>query len=41
MDKINIQFYKTKIGELTLGSFEDKLLWSMQVTLTSTRNSCV
>jgi methylated-DNA-[protein]-cysteine S-methyltransferase len=25
MNKINIQYYKTKIGELTLGSFEGKL----------------
>jgi methylated-DNA-[protein]-cysteine S-methyltransferase len=25
MSKINIQYYKTKIGELILGSFEDKL----------------
>jgi len=25
MNKINIQYYKTKIGEMILGSFEDKL----------------
>lgn len=25
MNQINIQFYKTRIGELILGSFEDKL----------------
>ncbi len=25
MNRIEIQYYKTKIGELILGSFEDKL----------------